>query len=455
MTARVLVVDDIIANVKLLEARLKAEYFEVLTATSGLEALEIVSQQDCDIIILDVMMPGLDGFETCRRIKADPKTSHIPVVMVTALDQPSDRVTGLEAGADDFLTKPIKDVALLTRVKNLVRVKRLVDELRSRAYSRTALGEEPVLPVTEIGEMSGRILIVDDRMSSYERLKSTLAPSFDVHVHTDPDSALFHIADNSYDLVIISLSLRDYDGLRLCSQLQNLEKTRVLPLVVIAEPENDTKIQRGLDMGVSDYLVRPIDGNELKARIVTQMRRKMYADQLRESVEQTMEMAIMDGLTGLHNRRYFDKHFKTLTHQAASRGKTLSLILTDIDFFKSVNDTHGHDVGDDVLREFGDRIRKSIRGADFACRYGGEEFALILPDSDQESAAAIAERLRARMDHDPIPVAGGTKHLTVTVSMGVASVLGQDDTAEAVLKRADEALYQAKREGRNRVMLAA
>jgi two-component system cell cycle response regulator len=108
MTARVLVVDDIVANVKLLEARLKAEYFEVLTATSGFEALDIAGQSDCDIIILDVMMPGLDGFETCRRLKVDPKTAHIPVVMVTALDQPSDRVTGLEAGADDFLTKPIK-----------------------------------------------------------------------------------------------------------------------------------------------------------------------------------------------------------------------------------------------------------------------------------------------------------------------------------------------------------
>lgn len=369
MTARVLVVDDIVANVKLLEARLKAEYFEVLTATSGFEALDIAGSSDCDIIILDVMMPGLDGFETCRRLKANPKTAHIPVVMVTALDQPSDRVTGLEAGADDFLTKPIKDVALLTRVKNLVRVKRLIDELRGRAETRDAMAEPAVAPVLQEA-VTGRILLVDDRPSSYERLKTTLSKRFDVHVHTDPESALFHIADESYDLVIVSLSLRDYDGLRLCSQLQNLEKTRALPIVIISEPDNDRKVMRGLDMGVSDYLVRPIDANELVARLVTQLRRKLYADQLRQSVEQTMEMAIMDGLTGLHNRRYFDTHIKSLTHQAASRGKTLSLVLTDIDFFKSINDTHGHDVGDEVLREFGDRIRRSVRGADLACRYG-------------------------------------------------------------------------------------
>ena len=454
MTARVLVVDDIVANVKLLEARLKAEYFEVLTATSGFEALDVAGKSDCDIIILDVMMPGLDGFETCRRLKADPKTAHIPVVMVTALDQPSDRVAGLEAGADDFLTKPIRDVALLTRVKNLVRVKRLIDELRGRATTRNALAQPATYKANE-ESVTGRLLLVDDRPSSYERLKSSLDKRFDVHVHTDAESALFHISDHAYDVIIVSLGLRDYDGLRLCSQLQNLEKTRALPIIIISEPENDAKVLRGLDMGVSDYIVRPIDSNELMARVVTQIRRKRYADQLRESVEQTMEMAIMDGLTGLHNRRYFDTHFKTLTQQAASRGKALSLVLTDIDFFKSINDTHGHDVGDEVLREFGDRIRRSIRGADMACRYGGEEFVLILPDSDQQSAAAIAERLRARMDHDPIPVVGGQKNLTITISLGVATIQGPDDTAEAILKRADEALYKAKRDGRNRVMLAA
>ena len=454
MTARVLVVDDIIANVKLLEARLKAEYFEVLTATSGFEALDIAGKMECDIIILDVMMPGLDGFETCRRLKADPRTAHIPVVMVTALDQPSDRVTGLQAGADDFLTKPIKDIALLTRVKNLVRLKRLMDELRTRAAASDGINPLKIDAVMD-HQRGGRLLIVDDRESSYERLKGTLQKHYDVNVHTDPASALFHIAETAYDLVLISLSLKDYDGLRLCSQLRNLEKTRALPLVIITEPENDAKVLRALDMGVNDYLVRPIDPNELLARTATQVRRKQYADRLRESVEQTMEMAIMDGLTGLYNRRYFDGQFKTLAQQAASRDKKLSIVLTDIDYFKSINDSHGHDVGDEVLREFGARVQGSVRGADVACRYGGEEFVLILPDSDGKAAITIAERLRSRMEHDPIDVSGGQKKLSITISLGVASIEGSHDTAEAMLKRADEALYRAKREGRNRVMLAA
>ena len=111
MTARVLVVDDVLPNVKLLDAKLTSEYFDVLRAYSGQEALDIIQREHPDIVLLDVMMPGMDGFEVCRRIKADPTTTHIPVVMVTALDQPSDRVAGLEAGADDFLTKPVQDLA--------------------------------------------------------------------------------------------------------------------------------------------------------------------------------------------------------------------------------------------------------------------------------------------------------------------------------------------------------
>src|SRR6202045_2000189 len=142
MSARVLVVDDVPANAKLLEARLTAEYFDVVTATSGAEALAICERGQCDIILLDVMMPEMDGFEVCRRLKGNPATHHIPVVMVTPLDQPSGRVRGLEAGADDFLTKPVSDIALIARVRSLVRLKMMTDELRMRAVTSKEIGIE-------------------------------------------------------------------------------------------------------------------------------------------------------------------------------------------------------------------------------------------------------------------------------------------------------------------------
>jgi two-component system, cell cycle response regulator len=175
MTARVLVVDDIPANVKLLEARLSAEYFDVATANSGAEALAICDRAECDIVLLDVMMPDMDGFEVCRRLKKNPATHHIPVVMVTALDQPSDRVAGLEAGADDFLTKPVSDVALIARVRSLTRLKMMTDELRMRAVTSREIGiESPEREAVAETGRNGRILVVDDRRSSYERLTAML-----------------------------------------------------------------------------------------------------------------------------------------------------------------------------------------------------------------------------------------------------------------------------------------
>jgi two-component system, cell cycle response regulator len=456
MTARVLVVDDLLPNVKLLEARLTAEYFEVLTATNGPDAIAICDQGLCDIVLTDVMMPGMDGFEVTRRIKTNPMTAHIPVVMVTALDQPSDRVKGLEAGADDFLTKPVNEISLIARVRSLVRLKSVTDELRSRAAtSRDAgMGDPLVLAVADTGA-GGRILLVDDRPGSSERLMSTLSQHHLVTLATDPQQALFSASDEAPDLVIVSLDLASYDGLRLCSQLRSVESTRHVGVLMLAEAEDNARILRGLDLGVNDYLVRPIDRNELLARVRTQVRRKRYADRLRETVHATIELAIVDALTGLHNRRYLDSHFGALVEDALNRGRPLSVLVLDVDKFKAVNDTYGHDAGDAVLKEFANRVRKSLRGPDLVARFGGEELVVVMPDTPIETAQLAAERIRSRVEQDLFSIHKGAGAIPVTVSIGVASVSRLDETPETLLKRADQALYQAKAEGRNRVIRAA
>jgi two-component system, cell cycle response regulator len=454
MTARVLVVDDLLPNVKLLEARLTAEYFEVLTATNGPDAIAICDQGLCDIVLTDVMMPGMDGFEVTRRIKSNPMTAHIPVVMVTALDQPSDRVKGLEAGADDFLTKPVNEISLIARVRSLVRLKSVTDELRSRAAtSRDAgMGDPLVQAVADTGA-GGRILLVDDRPGSSERLMSTLSQHHVVTLAADPQQALFSASDDTPDLVIVSLDLASYDGLRLCSQLRSVESTRHIGVLMLAEAEDNARILRGLDLGVNDYLVRPIDRNELLARVRTQVRRKRYADRLRETVHATIELAIVDALTGLPNRRYLDSHFGALVEDALNRGRPLSALVLDVDKFKAVNDTHGHDAGDEVLKEFALRVRKSLRGPDLVARFGGEELVVVMPDTPIETAQLAAERIRSRVQQEPFSIHKGAGAIPVTVSIGVAAVTRLDETPETLLKRADQALYQAKAEGRNRVVL--
>jgi len=422
MSARVLVVDDVPANVKLLEARLSAEYFDVLTASNGAEALDICSRAECDIILLDVMMPDMDGFEVCRRLKSNPATHYIPVVMVTALDSPADRVRGLEAGADDFLTKPVSDIVLIARVRSLTRLKMMTDELRMRAITSLEIGvQAPERSAVADTGKGGRILLVD----------------------------------GNYDLLIVSLGLDNFDGLRLCSQARSLERTRHVPILAIADADNNARLLRGLEIGVNDYLLRPVDKNELLARARTQIRKRRYTDHLRDNVQNSIEMAITDALTGLHNRRYMESHLGTLAEQASSRGKPLALMMLDIDFFKAINDNYGHDAGDDVLREFAVRIRKSIRGIDLACRYGGEEFVIVMPETDLHVAGMVAERLRRSIAGEPFAVNKGSKRIEVTISIGLSTLELKGESVADVLKRADTALYRAKHDGRNRVVAQA
>ena len=209
--------------------------------------------------------------------------------------------------------------------------------------------------------------------------------------------------------------------MRLCSQIRSLERTRNVPILAVAEADNNTRLVRGLEIGVNDYLIRPIDKNEMLARVRTQIKKKRYTERLRDNVQMSIEMAITDALTGLFNRRYMETHLATLVEQAASRGKPIAVMVLDIDYFKSVNDTHGHDAGDDVLREFALRIRKSIRNIDLACRYGGEEFVLVMPETDMAVATMVAERLRRRIATESFAIQQGARSLDVTISIGIAA----------------------------------
>ncbi|MCC7481032.1 MAG: PleD family two-component system response regulator, partial [Hyphomicrobiales bacterium] len=406
MTARILVVDDILANVRLLEAKLSAEYFEVVTAMNGVDALEAVQRAKPDIVLLDVMMPGIDGIEVCKRLKAEPATQHIPVIMVTALDQLEDRVRGLEAGADDFLTKPVNDVALFCRIKSLVRLKMLSDELRARAESGQTMG---LVVKNKIADDTrpGNILVVDSRVAFIDRVRVTLTGKHKVSGVIDAAEVIPSITESAtpYELVIVNLDAEQFDGLRLCSQLKSLEQTRQIPILIVVAPDDEQRLMRALDMGVNDYLIRPIDRQELLARVNTQIRRARYAEQLRVSVQTSIEMAVTDALTGLYNRRYMETHLSHLVEHSINRGKPLSALAIDVDFFKAVNDTHGHDAGDKVLQELATRIRENIRNVDMACRVGGEEFIIILPATELHLAQKIAERIRKSIAGKPFNAA--------------------------------------------------
>lgn len=452
MTARILIIDDVPANTRLLEAKLSAEYYQVASGRDGFEALRLAREWQPDLILLDVMMPGMDGFECCRQLKESAATLHIPVVMVTALGEPLERLRGLEAGADDFLTKPVEYDTLMARVRSLVRLKRLLDEWRARGETVRALGLSA--DHVRVPSVAGaRALVIDDWDPSAQAIQDALTRDGIVTTRArGADEAMTVSASQSFDLIVLNLAMSGEDPLKLTSSLRAADATREVPMLLIAEREERERLLRGFDLGANDWLVLPLDANELRARSRNQIRRKFYHDRLRDDLGQALEMALTDPLTGLYNQRYLLRHLRGLL--TASPDREVALLMLDVDHFKQVNDDYGHAAGDRALRVIAETLRANTRVFDSIARYGGEEFVVVMPGSNPDEAVAAAERLRSAVEAMTfVPEAGRLCRLSV--SIGVACGGTGTETPEALLRGADVALYAAKRAGRNRVELAA
>ena len=447
MSARILVVDDLAPNRNLLEVKLAAEYYDTVMASSGEEALEVLQTEKIDLILMDAMMPGIDGFEACRRLKKAPETYHIPVIMVTALEEIKDRIRGLEAGADDFITKPIDDFNLMARVRSMLRLKMVTDQLLSHT-GHSAANSRPMLE--QIETKRGNIMVVEDHKTRGEKLRKLLEDVHDVTVIDDPKTAV-DMKKNSVDLIVVSLVSDNFDGLRICASLRFNSDSKDIPILVIGSSSEEAKLVRAYDMGINDTLMRPIEKQELHARVNTQLKRKFYADALRENFNANLEMVVSDPLTGLGNRRFFDRSIQPLFDGLEARDEVFSIMVFDIDHFKRVNDILGHDMGDEILKEVAARLVTNMRAVDIVSRYGGEEFMIAMPETEQEAAVQAADRVRRLIGGTPVYVGG--QALDITTSAGVAQVR-KGEKLRDVFKRADESLYKAKKAGRNKVLCA-
>jgi two-component system cell cycle response regulator len=443
MTARILVVDDIAANLRLLEAKLLNEYYEVALAASGPEALATAARWSPDVILLDVMMPGMDGYEVCRRLKENGATAHMPVVMITALIDPVERVRGLEAGADDFLSKPVDDATLFARLRALLRVKQVQDAWRLRSDTARDLGFEPQ-PDPSPSIDGAQVMVLSEQPEEAEQVAVILgADGVMVQTATDSEAARRILVEGNFDLAVLCLPGEGGDVLRLASRLRAQSATRDLPVLLAADVSQRGLVLRGFDLGANDHVLRPIDPNELRARARNQIRRKRYQERLRADLDRSLEMAVTDPLTGLRNRRYVRRHM-----EGVLRGTDAAVLMLDVDRFKSINDSYGHPAGDAALKEVAKRLKSHLRAADVVARYGGEEFMVVLAGAPIDYATMVAERLRVALATDTFEIAGQSLAITASFGLAIATVGTSTDAAVAA---ADAALYRAKQGGRNRV----
>lgn len=292
--------------------------------------------------------------------------------------------------------------------------------------------------------VSGAVLVIDDNTMQVNAIRKALEIEHDVLL---PESGMAAAPD----VAVVSVTAKAFDGFRVIARMRASEATRHLPILAVVEPDDREGAVRALALGAHDIASRPIDHDEIVARMRTLMRRKHYVDALRARLDQSLELAITDQLTGLYNRRFLSAQLPALTQRAQCGGDPVSLMAIDLDHFKHCNDSYGHDAGDDILRDFAVRLASNLRPSDFACRMGGEEFVVIMPRTPGDIACMAAERLRRNICATPFRMRGVAQTLDITVSIGVACAETGDDV-ETLLKRADEALYEAKRAGRNRVI---
>jgi two-component system cell cycle response regulator len=456
MTRRILIVDDSSVSRRILETILAKDYYTTDSAENGKDALDkcTANKGIYDLVLSDVNMPVMDGIELCHQLKHHAATLHIPVVLVTTSDRIEDRRKGLEAGADDFLNKPVDEMELLARVNSLIRLKTTTDELRLRTLAYQSIREKDPASLTLADFIPrSRILLVVNE-SEVQPFLDILKDQQTVDYESNPEKALERAASGDYEVFIVSLHLKNFDGLRLCSEMISLEKTRHAAFLVYGDKTDKDRIIRALDIGVHDYISNPLDPSEVSARLHTQIRRKRFSDRLREVMNDSMKMALVDPLTGLYNRHYMELQLSTLFKDAESGAAHLSCILLDIDRFKSINDTYGHDAGDSVLKQLAVRTQMRVRPTDIVARYGGEEFIILMPSTPFPEARTVAERLRESIEIEPFSIHNGKDSIRVTASLGIASYNTIDKTPELLIKRADSALYEAKESGRNRVVAA-
>lgn len=454
MSGRILVVDDLATNRLILQAKLSSAYFDVLVAENGAQALEITMRELPDMILLDVMMPGMDGYEVCQTLKSQPETAHIPVIMVTAHNSTEEKIRGLDAGADDFLSKPINDITLFARVRNLMRVKMMFDELKLRETTSQELGLSSFFDKHSFDtDEHGCVLLAANTLAQengWARFIKNRLPVRTIATGGEIDVAKI-VRDEIPDVFIVSQNLANGgDGLRLVSNLRSNLDTRQTAIILVVEDGKMETATKGLELGASDYIHAPFDQNEMIARLRSQMRRKKYSDRLRSNVRDGLKLAVVDPLTGLYNRRYATQHMQRIIERSGESGLPYAVVMMDLDRFKSVNDTYGHDAGDCVLKEFARRLQENLRGIDLLARLGGEEFLIVMPDTGPTEVEFAAERLRHTIDRIDFKIPNG-QNIPITVSIGVTFGGPKDNDPSLLIQQADTALYESKSAGRNRV----
>ncbi len=447
---KILIVDDEPLNVKLLQAHLLQSKYEVLCAGSGSEAVEKAIQASPDLILLDVMMPGMNGYEVTRKLKGDPQSRDIPIILITALGGRDDKLKGLEAGADEFLNKPVQKVELLARIRSLILFKQLHEQFTLRSQVETLFQSPPTgWDSWERPPAPQRILVVEDDPNDATLLSLHLKEMpFETEMAANGEEALRLLERKEIDLVLLDILLPGMDGFEVCRRLKAREHTRQIQVLLMTGFSDLESKAKSFETGADDLLTKPINGYELKIRINTLLKKKTYLDKLHHIHEASFTEGVTDPVTGLYNRAYL-RHFLSLEVKRSLRQKyPLSLLMCAIDDFHKILNSRGPEGGDQVLWEMGRLLQDNFREVDLPVHCGEEVFSIVLPYTDGAGAVKGTERVRKNIQSHSFLPDPSRPALNITLRMGIAVYSSQTGGVDEFIQGAEQALFQARKEGK-------
>ncbi len=422
---RVVLIDDSKTVVSVLKKQIEGFGFHVDTATDGREGIDLVLETMPHVVIVDLQMPGMSGYEVCTELAANPRTRRIPVIIESATISEDTTKKGFWAGAVDMLPKPVESALLAKALHDVIPL-----TAGNSRGSLVVLEDSTIIAsiITKIASEVGLSTI------SYSTIKEFKA----------------HLTVSKPDIISVDLSLPDGSGLDLIREIRSDSRFDSVSILMLTGQDDSATMLNCLQSGANDFITKPFTKQELLARLGSQLRVKELFNEIMRKNRILEELAFLDALTGLMNRRFFDKKIKQLIDEAKETEQPFSLLMIDLDLFKKVNDTHGHEAGDLVLARIADLVKQNVRREDVACRYGGEEMVVLLPDCKANRAYDIAQRVRRACESTKLCQFG----MIQTVSIGVATYSPDDGHEELIIAAADDALYQAKKAGRNQVVMA-
>lgn len=476
MTKKILLIDDSKTQLFSLNLILSKAGFEVITADNAITGIELAYQNMPDLIISDIVMPSINGYQLCRLLKNDAATAHIPIILLTMLEGKIDKFWGLKAGADKFLNKESAPENLIEEVKKILEN---TPESTQKAETKNITFTENAYHV-KINQLLDQALIESTIMNDFrnlsefinneKKLAEEIFAILDSILEFDSAAIFFNNADNKKKKEITFISAQSPENLKKLSEklfknILNNIKTEDISCKIIEKQESETlngnyptelivpiKMNNRILGGIGIYSHKKIDYKSQKTFEIILNELKLLM-QIKHLHSKTKLLTIIDPLTNLYNRRYYQEIIEREFARARRYGSALSVAMFDIDNFKKLNDTYGHQFGDEVLKKVSEIILSSLRNTDFAFRYGGEEILALLTNSSSEQAFIPIERIREKIEKYPFEWEGTP--VKVTISAGISSTDKDTPSSEILTNKADTALYQAKHSGKNKVLLAA